>query len=212
MRTGQMYRPGRALSPMRKVAGRGYACYRFAGRDPPRRFRKGTTMTNIRMILSALVLSFLLLGSALASDVVFDASAFNAYGSDDGYVDLVRDGDTLVVTFDESRGSLPANMEGAALPLDDDLDAFRLGTRDALALYGGLAVQSGSGWLTIDVDGDATDVHEALLARLGELGIAVEEDAADGPIASYQLSHGDAAWYLAFTPNGDSAVIHLRAF
>jgi len=161
---------------------------------------------------SVLVLAVLAIGTAAAAGIAFDASGFDAYASDEGYVDLVRDGDTLIVTFDEGRGDLPATMEGEALPLDEDFDEYRLVTRDALALYGGLAVQSGSDWLTIDVEGDPVAVHDAVLARLAGLGIAAEEDVAGGKIASYRLSDGDAAWRLSISPYGDHAVIHIQAY
>lgn len=165
--------------------------------------------------LSTLVLSALLLAAlttAAASGIAFDASAFDAFESDEGYVDLVRDGDTLIVTFDEARGDLPATMEGEALPLDGDFDDYRLATRDALALYGGLAVQSGSDWLTIDVEGDPAAVHDAVLARLARLNVAAEEDFAGGKIASYRLTDGDAVWRLSMSAYGDHAVIHIQAF
>lgn len=164
------------------------------------------------LVGSALLLAALTIGTAAASGIVFDASAFDAFESDEGYVDLVRDGDTLIVTFDEARGDLPATMEGEALPLDGDFDDYRLVTRDALALYGGLAVQSGSGWLTIDVEGDPAAVHDAVLARLAQLNVVAEEDVAGGKIASYRLSDGDAAWRLSMSPYGDHAVIHIQAF
>ncbi len=173
-------------------------------------------MTRPRTPLSTLVISTLLLaasaiGTAAASGIAFDASAFDAFDSEEGYVDLVRDGDTLIVTFDEKMGELPATMEGDALPLDDDFDDYRLVTRDALALYGGLAVQSGTDWLTVDVEGDPSAIQDAVLARLGQLGITAEEDFAGGKVASYRCSDGDAEWRLSFSPYGDHAVIHFQA-
>lgn len=164
------------------------------------------------LLPSVLLLVALTIGTAAASGIAFDASAFDAFDSDEGYVDLVREGDTLIVTFDEARGDLPATMEGDALPLDGDFDAYRLVTRDALALYGGLAVQSGADWLTIDVEGDPVAVHDALLARLARLNVMAEEDFAGGKIASYRLSDGDAEWRLSVSPYGDHAVIHIQAF
>ena len=164
------------------------------------------------LAISALVLAALTVGTAAASGIAFDASAFDAFASDDGYVDIVRDGDTLIVTFDEARGDLPATMEGDALPLDGDFDAYRLATRDALALYGGLAVQSGTDWLTVDVEGDPVAVHDALLARLAAMNVVAEEDFAGGKVASYRLSDGDATWRLSLSPYGDHAVIHIQAF
>ena len=164
------------------------------------------------LVISALTLAALTIGTAGASGIAFDASGFDAYASDEGYVDLVRVGDTLIVTFDEARGDLPATMEGDALPLDGDFDAYRLATRDALALYGGLAVQSGSDWLMVDVEGDPVAVHDAVLARLASLNVVAEEDFAGGKVASYRLSDGDAAWRLSVSPYGDRAVIHIQAF
>ncbi|MDZ7706594.1 MAG: hypothetical protein U5J97_01630 [Trueperaceae bacterium] len=163
------------------------------------------------LVISALLLAALAIGTASASGIAFDASAFDAFDSDEGYVDLIRDGDTLIVTFDEKRGDLPATMEGDALPLDEDFDEFRLVTRDALALYGGLAVQSGADWLTIDVEGDPSAIHDAVLARLAQLGVTAEEDFAGGKVASYRCSDGEAEWRLSFSPYGDHAVIHIQA-
>jgi hypothetical protein len=158
----------------------------------------------------------LLFGLAAAGGVVFDASTFDAFGDDssddEGYVDLFLVDGTLVFAFDEIEGSIPAKLEGDALPLDSDFDEDRLWADDALALYGGLAVSTDTGMVTIEAEGDGAAIHEALMARLADLGVqAVEDFQSGGPVFSYALSHGDDAWRLAVTPYNDTAVIFLRA-
>ncbi|MDZ7799255.1 MAG: hypothetical protein U5K81_00495 [Trueperaceae bacterium] len=171
-------------------------------------------MTHIRTLVLSLVAFTLVLGTAVAAGVAFDARSFDAYleDNDEGYVDIVKVGDVLTVIFDEEMGSLPATMEGATLPVDEDFDEFRLLRDTALALYGGLPVETSTTTVLVEVDGDADVIHDALLARLNTLGVTVEPEHLAGPIRSYDLSDGDASWRLAFTDTADGGVIHLQAF
>jgi hypothetical protein len=154
----------------------------------------------------------LLFGLAAAGGVAFDDSSFDAFDEDEGYVDLFLVDGTLIFAFDEIEGSIPAKLEGDTLPLDSDFDEDRLWADDALALYGGLAVTTGTGMVTIEAEGDGAAIHEALMARLADLGVqAVEDFQSGGPVYSYALSHGDDAWRLGVTPYHDTAVIFLRA-
>lgn len=158
----------------------------------------------------------LLFGLAAAGGVAFDASTFDPFGDEDtddeGYVELFLADGTLVFAFDEIEGSIPAKLEGDTLPLDSDFDEDRLWADDALALYGGLAVSTGTGMVTIEAEGDGVAIHEALMARLADLGVrAVEDFQSGGPVYSYALSHGNDTWRLGVTPYGETAVIYLRA-
>lgn len=169
-------------------------------------------MTRIRTLVLTLIAFTLVLGTAAAAGVAFDAHGFDAYEEDEGYVEIVRNGDVLTVVFDEAMGSLPATMVGATLPLDGDLDAFNLLTDTALALYGGLLVVTSPTTVLIEVEGDAGAIHDALLARLNALGVIVGVEHFAGPIRNYDLSDGEASWRLAFTGSGTGAVIHLQSF
>jgi hypothetical protein len=166
-----------------------------------------------RLLTSLLtLLSALLIGVGVAAGVTFDDSSFDAFDEDEGYIDLFLEGDTLVVTFDEVEGHLPATMDGDALPLDGDFDSDRLGSDDALALYGGLPVATGAGMVIVEVEGDSETIHEALMARLADLGVqATENFQSGGPVYSYALTRGDATWHLAVTPFHERAVIYLGA-
>lgn len=166
-------------------------------------------MSKLRTLLSALAAA-LLIGTAAAGGVAFDAGAFDAFDTDDGYVDLRLDGDVLTITFDEDQGSLPATMEGDALPLDDDFDEDRLTKSDSLGLYGGLPVDTDVWSVTVEVEGDGPAIHEAVMARLAELGIDAQEQFPGGAVLSYALSAGEASWHLAITPKASGAVLHLR--
>jgi uncharacterized protein len=166
-------------------------------------------MTRIRNLLLALIASALVFGTASAAGVAFDASAFDPYDEDEGYIDLVLEDGMMTVTFDESMGSLDATMEGDAMPLDSDVDEYRLGQADALALYGGLPVSTTPTSVTVEVDGDGQAIHDAVLARLGDLGLSAEEMYLGGPVRTYQVTHGEDAWLVAITPRTDFAVISI---
>jgi hypothetical protein len=168
-------------------------------------------MRNRTGTLVLTLLATLLFGFAAAAGVAFDDDAFDAFDEDEGYVDLMLENDTLVITFDEEEGSLPATMSGDALPLDGDLEEDRLRGQDALALYGGLPVATSPGVVTIDVDGEASEIRMAVLDRLAALGIqATETFEPGGPVFSYALSRGDAAWTLSIADNAQGATIDLR--
>lgn len=168
-------------------------------------------MTRLRTLLLALIASALVLGTASAAGVAFDASAFDPYDEDEGYIDLVLQDGTLVVTFDEAMGSIDATMEGGALPLDGDLDEDRLNRADALALYGGLPLSTTATSVTVEADGDGQAIHDAVLARLSDLGLSAEETAPGGPVRSYRVTRGDDAWTVSITPRDSFAVIHVQA-
>ncbi len=171
-------------------------------------------MSKLRTFLPALAAALLVgTAAAAAGSVAFDAGTFDAFASDDGYITLVRDGDTLTIGFDEAYderlGSLPATMEGDALPLDSDFDEDRLTQSDSLGLYGGLPVSTDPWSVTVEVEGDGAAIHQAVLMRLADLGVDAQ-GGGSGPVFSYALSDGDAAWRLAITPSSKSTVIHLR--
>jgi len=166
-------------------------------------------MTRLRTLLLALFASVLVLGTASAAGVDFDASAFDAYDSDEGYIDLVVEDGTMIITFDEGMGSLDATMEGGSLPLDDDVDEYRLRDSEALGLYGGLPVSTTAISVTVDVEGDGHAIHDAVLARLGDLGLSAEEIFAGGPVRTYDVTHGDDAWLVAIAPSGEHATISI---
>lgn len=168
-------------------------------------------MTRIRTVLLVLVVSALVLGSAVAAGVAFDSHGFDPFESEEGYVDLVLEGDVLTFVFDEDEGSLPATMEGDTLPLDEDFDEDRLFSPRALALYGGLPVGMTRTSVVVDVEGKGQEIAQALLSRLDELGLDYSECFAGGPICSYDVTHGDARWLLSITPSGTRALIHLQA-
>lgn len=168
-------------------------------------------MLRIRTVLLALVASALVFGSALAAGVMFDASAFDAFAEDhdEGYVDLFLDGDMLIVTFDEEEGHLPATLVGDTLPLDDDYEDLITGS-ESVVLYGGLPVGITPTTVTMDLEGDAMVIRDAILTRLGELGMTASECFEGGPICTYDVWHGDAHWLLSITPRGDHAVVYLQ--
>lgn len=166
-------------------------------------------MTRLRNLLLALIAAVLVLGTASAAGVAFDASTFDPFEEDEGYIDLMLEDGVLTVTFDEDMATIDATMEGDALPLDEDLDDERLGRADALALYGGLPVSTTTLSVTVEVDGDGQAIHDAVLARLSDLGLSAEEIFAGGPVRTYNVSNGDDAWLVAITPRGTYAVISL---
>jgi len=168
-------------------------------------------MLRIRNVLLVLAVSAFALGTVMAAGVAFDPSGFDAYDSEEGYVDLMLEDDVLTFLFDEEEGSLPATMTGDALPLDDDLDEDRLFSPRAVALYGGLPVGMTRTSVVVDVDGDGQAITQALLARLDELGLEYSECFAGGPICSFDVTHGDDHWLLSVTPGGTHALIHLQA-
>ena len=171
-------------------------------------------MSKLRTFLSALAVALLIGTAAAAGSVAFDAGTFDAFASDDGYITLVRDGDVLIIGFDEAyderRGSLPATMEGDALPLDGDFDEDRLTQSDSLGLYGGLPVHTDTWSVTLEVEGDGAAIHQAVLMRLADLGVDAQ-GGGSGPVFGYALSDGDVSWRLAITPSSSSTLIHLRA-
>ncbi len=168
-------------------------------------------MTRIRTVLLVLAVSALVLGTAVAAGVAFDSQGFDPFESDEGYVDLVLEGDVLTFVFDEDEGSLPATMEGDTLPLDGDFDEDRLFSPRAIALYGGLPVGMTRTSVLVDVEGNGPAIAQALLARLYELGLEYSECFAGGPICSYDVTQGDMHWLLSITPAGRHALIHLQA-
>ena len=168
-------------------------------------------MTRLRSLLLALIASALVLGTASAAGVAFDASAFDPFDEDEGYIDFMLEDGVLTVTFDEAMGAIDATMEGDALPLDGDLDEDRLSRDDALALYGGLPVSTTPTSVTVEAEGDGQAVHDAVLARLADLGLSAEETAPGGPVRSYRVTHGDDAWTVSITPRDSFAVIHVSA-
>lgn len=168
-------------------------------------------MTRIRTVRLVLAVFVLALGTAMAAGVAFDAHGFDPYDSDEGYVDLVLEDDVLTFVFDEDEGSLPATMSGESLPLDADFDEDRLFGPRALALYGGLPVGVTPTSVVVELEGDGDAISEALLARLGELGLEATECFAGGPICSFDVTRGDMHWMLSITPTGTHALIHLQA-
>jgi hypothetical protein len=167
-------------------------------------------MLRIRTALLAVVTFALIAGSALAAGVVFDASGFDPFEEDEGYVDLMLEGDVITIVLEVEEGHLPAKLVGETLPLDDDFDEDLVTGSGALALYGGLPVGTTRSSVTMDVEGDARAISRAILDRLVELGMTTSECHEGGPICTYDVFHGDAHWLLAITPRGDHAVVYLQ--
>ncbi len=165
----------------------------------------------IRTLLSTLALTALVSGMALAGGVGFDASAFDAYEAEEGYIDLVIDGTTLKFVLDETEGSLPAYMTSDLLPIDEDaVEEALLDNVGAMALYGGLAVEETPFSVTVTVEGDRAELHDAVLARLDALGITYSEICPGGPVCTYDLRHGENMWELAISASGLDTVLHLH--
>jgi hypothetical protein len=167
-------------------------------------------MLRIRTALLAVVTFALIAGSALAAGLVFDASGFDPFEEDEGYVDLMLEGDVITVVFSETEGHLPAKLVGDALPLDEDFEEDRIASPRALALYGGLPLGITPTSLTMDVEGDARAISRAILDRLVELGMTTSECHEGGPICTYDVWHGEAHWLLAITPLAEHAVVYLQ--
>jgi hypothetical protein len=168
-------------------------------------------MLRIRTALLAVVTFALIAGSALAAGLVFDASGFDPFEEDEGYVDLMLEGDVITVVFAEAEGHLPAKLVGETLPLDADFDEDRITGPRAMALYGGLPVGITPTSITMDLEGDASEIRSAILERFVELGMTTSECFEGGPICTFDVTHGEAHWLLAITPLGDHAVVYLQA-
>ena len=153
-------------------------------------------------------------GSALAGQVAFDLSAFDVTldDNDEGYVDFALRGNTLVVTFDEEMGHVPATMEGTGLPVDDD-DRFVNFDRNAAAERLGLPMTVGPSTILMDVEGNGAEILEAVLARMEMLGLTVEPIRDARPIHTFYLLRGDQRWRLSVTPRigPRGALIHLQS-
>jgi hypothetical protein len=168
-------------------------------------------MLRLRHVLFAFVATALVLGTAFAAGVDVDASAFDPYESDEGYVDLVLEDDVLIFTFDETEGAIPGSMEGDALPLDEDFEEELLHGVAGLALYGGLPVGMTPNTVILELDGEGPAIRDAILARLDELGLEYGECFAGGPICSFDVTHGESHWLLSITPRGTHAMVYLQA-
>jgi hypothetical protein len=167
-------------------------------------------MLRIRTVLLAVLAAALVAGSALAAGVVFDAGGIDPFDEDEGYVDLILEGDVLHVVFDAEEGHLPAKLVGETLPLDGDFDEDRVATPRGLVLYGGLPVGITPTSVTMDVEGDASEIGAAILDRMVELGMTTSECFEGGPICTYDVFHGEDHWLLAITPLGEHAVVYLQ--
>ncbi len=168
-------------------------------------------MSRLHRVLLALVVPVLVFGTALAAGVAFDATGFDGFEEDEGYVDLMLEDDVLTIVFDEVEGAIPAMMEGDSLPLDEDFEDERLTRADSLALYGGLPVGTTPNTVIIEVDGSAPAIREALMARLAEYQIESSECFEGGPVCTYELSKGDMHWLMSFTPHGAHSTLYLQA-
>jgi len=165
----------------------------------------------IRTLLTTFTLTAFLSGIVLAGNVAFDASPFDAYEADEGYIDLVLEEDTLTFVLDETEGSLPAYMTSDLLPIDeDDVEETLLDNVGAMALYGGLAVEETPFSVTVTVEGDRTELRDAVLARLDALGITYGEILPGGPVFTFDLQHGENTWQLAISASGLDTVLHLH--
>ena len=167
----------------------------------------------VRTLLSALVLG--MFAVALADHAPWSDASFDPFEEDDGYVELVRSGDALVFVLQAEEGSLPAEVTGDTLPLDDDVfeaSSGLMASEDAIALYGGMSVETGVGWVVVQLEGNADAIHDAILARAAQLRFSVEEDGAviGGPVRSYMLRDGDATFRIAISDNGEGALVHLQ--
>lgn len=175
-------------------------------------------MNRFRLVYAALmVLALALVAAAAASDAIWVESEFDPFasGNDSAYIELEMHGDALAFVMHASEGSLPAEVSSDLLPLDDAVftdDSGLMETEHPVALYGGLAVETGVGWVAVQLEGDGDTIHDAILARLADLGVRAEEDGMiGGPVRSYLLSDGGDAWRIAISPNGEGALVHLQA-
>lgn len=152
------------------------------------------------------------LGSAFAiSQIAWDPAGFDAFGEDEGYIDFALDEDTLVVTFDDEEGAIPATMEGDALPLAD-LDEDRLRDPNSLALYGGLPIDVGPNYVTVELDGEPQVIDEAIMSRLSDLGLQTEEiETTERVFHLWRLTSGENAWQLSLSHVGGGTLMYLRA-
>lgn len=168
-------------------------------------------MLRIRTLLLALVASALVFGSAFAAGVAFDASGFDPFDDDEGYVDIFLDGDVITFALQAQEGHLPATVSGSSLPLDDDFDEDLLTSADALALHGGLPIATTVTTVTVDLEGDGQAIRDAVLARLSELGLSMSECYEGGPICTFEVTHGEDHWLLSITPKGTHAIVYMQS-
>lgn len=168
-------------------------------------------MLRIRTLLLALAAFALVLGSALAAGVAFDASGFDPFEEDEGYVDVMFEDGVITFVFAVEEGHLPATMEGETLPLDDDFSEDLLNSDEALALYGGLPIGITPTTVSLDLEGDAPAIRDALMARFTELGLTMSECFQGGPICTFDVTHGEDHWLLSITPQAGHAIVYLQA-
>lgn len=168
----------------------------------------------VRTLTAALLLSLFAL--ATAEHAPYTDANFDPFvdEQESGFVEIVRSGSELSFVLQEEQGSLPAEVTGDFLPLDDEVFTDESGLLDqehSVTLYGGLAVETGVGWAVVQLEGNTEAIHDAILARLASLRMTIEEDGPlGGAIRSYRLSDGDANWRIAISGNGEGALVHLQ--
>ena len=165
-----------------------------------------------RNVLIALGLFSLVLGTAAASGVDFDASALDVFEAEEAYIDFVLDGSTLKLILDDVESAIPATMTSDFLPLEEDSVADTLlDNPDAMSLYVGLPVTEDPFSVTVRVEGNHNEIVEAVIARLTNLGVMCNECFLGGPVGTYNLMNEAGAWELSMYENAAETVIHLRA-
>lgn len=149
---------------------------------------------------------------AFASQVAWDASAFDPYEDDVAYLDLALDGATLVVSIASTEGNLPYTMEGTTLPLDEDFVESFLNRDTALAEVGGLPYEIEPRYVSVTVEGDREAIPSAMMERLTALGLTVTATSEGGPVETYDLTRGDDRWALAVIDRGLSATFTFTQY
>lgn len=166
----------------------------------------------MKMLNSLWMVGLLALPVAWASQVAWDASAFDPYEDDVAYVDLALEGETLTLSLASAQGNLPYSMEGSTLPLDEDFVASFLNRDTALAEYAGLPYEIEPRYISVTVDGDREAIPSAMMDRLTALGLTVTPTSEGGPVETYDLTRGDHRWALAVIDRGLSATFTFTQY
>lgn len=174
-----------------------------------------TVFRLVRPLLTALAVA--VLGVAFAHHAPWSATDFDPFVADvdNGYVDLVREGGSLMFVLSNDQGTLPAEMSSDLLPLDDEVyseESGLLDRRHAISRFAGLAVETGTGWVVVQLEGDFGAIHDAILSRTADLGLTAIEDGAviGGPVRSYRLTDGFDEYRIAISSYAEGALVHLQ--
>ncbi len=166
----------------------------------------------MKMIRFFWMVGLLALPLAFASQVAWDASAFDPYEDDVAYLDLALEGDTLTVSIASTEGNLPYTMEGTQLPLYEDFSESLLNSDTTLAEVGGLPYEIEPRYVSVTVEGDREVIPSAMMARLTALGLTVTPTSEGGPVETYDLTSDGNRWALAVIDRGLSATFTFTQY